>query len=101
MSQPIAAFGILQGFNAEVLEERQAAALNKLFEYTKNTLVLPHQQKITDKIRVCWETFAGLEAEIREHLENNDLARANIMASGAFGNIVDEGLFIIIEKYDG
>ena len=101
MSQPIAAFGILQGFNAEVLEERQAAALNKLFEYTKNTLVFPHQQKIIDKIRVCWETFAGLEAEIREHLENNDLARANIMASGAFGNIVDEGLFIIIEKYDG
>ncbi len=101
MSQPIAAFAILQGFNAEVLEKRQAAALNKLFEYSKNTLVLPRHQKITDKIRVCWETFTGLEAEIRQHIENNDLARANLMAGAAFGDIVDEGLFIIIEKNDG
>lgn len=101
MSQPIAAYGILQGFNPDVLQERQAAAVNQLFEYTKNTLVLPRHQKITDKIRDCWENFAVFEAEIREYIENNDLTRANMLASGAFTKIVDEGLFIIIEKHDG
>lgn len=101
MSQPIAAYGILQAFNPDVLQDRQAAAVTQLFEYTKNTLVLPRHQKITDKIRDCWENFAVFEAEIREYIENNDLTRANMLASGAFTEIVDEGLFIIIEKHDG